>query len=234
MPYARAMSKFLVFALIGLSCVSAAASSSIVLSRYRAVTLGDSVEMVVDRLQVVASDVKLLYDSPSLVQELKWRPSRFVSGSLVTTDPLAEMVLTFHLGRLTRIVATYDRERTTGLTDSDLQELLSSVYGMALLRSTAVEVFPAPLGSTARKPISSWADADTLVVLWREEYPTRVGLTITSPATDRALQEAIGQGARLEAESAPQRERDRQAAAASALKARDAHIRLENKANFKP
>ena len=51
--------------------------------------------------------------------------------------PLAELVLTFHQARLARIVATYDREKTVGLTDADLEELLSEVYGVPLLRSTA-------------------------------------------------------------------------------------------------
>ena len=157
-----------------------------------------------------------------------------MSGSTVAPDPLADMVLTFHLGRLVRIVATYDRERTVGLTDADLEELLSEAYGVALLRSTLREVPSADSSLAPRRTVSLWADADTTVGLWREEYPARVGLTISETAADRALQQAIADGARLAAAEAPQREREKQAAAKAAVKERDAQIRLENKAKFKP
>jgi hypothetical protein len=228
------MSKFLLVAFIGLLCVSVSASSPVVLSRYRAVSLGDSVETVVERLQVASSDVKVLHDRPALVQELTWRTRPFVSGATVAADPLAEMVLTFHVGRLARIVATYDRERTIGLTDADLEELLSEVYGVALLRSRASEMPSAPSSLAPRRTVSMWADADTTVALWREEYPARVGLLISATAADRDLQQAIADAARLAAAEAPQREREKQAAATAAVKDRDAQIRLENKAKFKP
>ena len=229
------MSKFLVLTLIGLVWVPVAGAQPTELARYRDVTLGDSVPVVVERLQAAASDVKVLYEQPSLVQELTWKPHRFVSGTTVTPDPLAEMVLTFHLGHLARIVASYDRERTMGLTDADLHELLSSAYGVAMLRSTPTQPSLGPIGpESPRKTLSSWADAETLVLLWREEYPRRVGLTITSVVADRALQEAIRAGAGIEAEAAPQRALDKQAASATAIKDRDAQIRRENKARFKP
>jgi hypothetical protein len=218
----------------GLLCASVSASSPADLSRYRAVSLGDSVQTVVERLGLTTSDVKVLHDRPVLVQELTWRTRPFVSGITVASDPLAEMVLTFHLGRLARIVATYDRERTSGLTDADLEELLSEAYGVALLRSKVSDVPSAPSSPSPRATVSVWADADTTVALWREEYPGRVGLLITATGADRDLQQAIADGARLAAAEAPQRERDKQAAAKAALKDRDAQIRLDNKANFKP
>ena len=205
------------------------------LAQYRDVTLGDSVQTVAERLQVSASDVKVLYAAPSLVQEITWRPHRFVSGTTVVADPLAEMVLTFHSNRLTRIIVSYDRERTQGLTDADLHELLTTEYGTALLRSTPTTPTVARIGINAqRQTISSWADAETLLLLWREEYPRRVGLTIAATNADRALQEAIVEGARLEVEGAPRRAIDKQVAAAAATEQRDAKIRKDNKAKFKP
>ena len=237
-PYAKGMANFLLLSFIGLLCASVSASSPVVLSRYRAVSLGDSVQTVVERLQITASDVKVLHDRPALVQELTWRTRPFVSGVTVAADPLAEMVLTFHRGHLARIVATYDRERTIGLTDADLEELLSEVYGVALLRSNTGQVAssaPSSLSSlTPRRTVSMWADDDTTVTLWREEYPARVGLLISAVAAVRDLQQAIADGARLAAAEAPQRDREKQAAAAAALKDRDAQIRLENKSKFKP
>ena len=229
------MSKVLTCVLIGAASLQLSAESPELLARYRDVMLGESLETVVQRLQVAATDVKVLHDNPSLVEEVTWKPHRFVSGSTVTADPLAELVLTFHVGRLARIVATYDRERTAGLTDADLNELLSDTYGMALLRSAPVLTSPDVRGVTAaRRTISAWADDSTTVLLWREEYPQRVGLTIASTAADGALQEAIVNGKALTATNAPQRARDKQAADAAAAKERAAQTRSQNKARFKP
>ena len=232
MPYPEAMLKALLLVVMGTTLAPLVSSVPPVLSHYRDVTLGDSVDDVVDRLHLVASDVKVLHQRPSLVQELTWRPHRFVSGTTMTPDALAEMVLTFHIDRLVRIVATYDRERTQGLTDADLHESLSDVYGVPLLRSTPTQRPDRSLPH--RETVDRWEDATTVLLLWREDYPGRVGLTITSINEDRALQEAITHGGRLDAQDAPKRALDEQAAKASANKARDEKIRLENKARFKP
>lgn len=232
--YARSMFEAVACLLISLAQFQAVDASPDALSRYRDLTLGASVASVVEQLQVPDADVKVLHDNPSL-QQLTWKPHRFISGVTVTADPLAEMVMTFHLGRLVRIVAIYDRERIAGLTDSDLQELLSRSYGPSLLPATAspggVDVAGAPAG---RQPISTWANAVANVTLWREDYPRRAGLTIASTVADRAFQEAMVAASTLAEETAPQREREKAAAAAAEVKNRIEQTRLENKANFKP
>lgn len=198
-------------------------------SSYRGVALGDSVAAVVEQLQLVEPVIKVLYDRPSLVQELTFRPQRFVSGVTVTPDPLGDLVLTFMNGRLIRMTATYDRDRTEGLSDADFLELLGATYGLARIPSRA----SGSLRPEPRRTIANWGDDEALVRLWSEDHPRRVGLTITSPG-DGALQAAIADGVIAEREAAPQRELVRQAAAAAALKEREEKIRLANKANFKP
>ena len=49
------------------------------------------------------------------------------------------MVLTFYEGRLARIAVTYDRERTQGLTNADLHEAITSLYGASLLLSVPTD-----------------------------------------------------------------------------------------------
>jgi len=215
-----------------LSLVLPATSAEPVLSQYRGVTLGDSVEVVVDRLQSAAADVKVVHERPSLVQELTWRPHRYVSGASVEPDPMAEMVLTFYMGRLARIAVTYDRERTQGLTDADLAEALGQAYGVSMLISAPTQRTMRP--SLERQPIGRWEDAETLLLLWRERYANRVGLTLTSIADDPALQEAIAAGVRLHAAEGPGRDLARRTAEAAALQARDEKTRRDNKATFKP
>jgi len=221
---------FVVLAMVAVVPAMQAAAPS--LSRYRTVTLGDTVATVTERLQLTGSNVKVLYEHPVLVQEATWRPNHFVSGAVVEPDPLAEIVMTFYADRLARIVATYGRDRTQGLTDADLLELLSDAYGAPMLQSTHRAPLLTP--TAPRHVIATWADDDARVLLWREDYPRLVGLTITATIDDAKLQQANVEAAQAATLSAPERERATQAAAAAAIKEREARIRLENKAKFKP
>jgi hypothetical protein len=222
----------LVTLLVAVFLASGPASAQSTLSRYRDVTLGDTVQVVADRLEVARQDVTILHARPALVEELTWRPNRYVSGPAASADTVAEVVMTFHADRVARMVVVYERERTQGLTDADLVEALTEVYGRASLASTPTQ--PARDPSSERRTFGRWEDADTVVLLWREVYPNRVGLTITSITADRALQQAIADGERLYLSEAPQRDVDRRAAEAAAVAARDEKLRLENKKKFKP
>jgi hypothetical protein len=208
------------------------ASAEPVLSRYRGVTLGDPVQVVVDRLKAPSSDVKVVHERPTLIQRITWRPRRLVSGTIVEPDALSEMVLTFHLGRLASIAVTYEVNRTRGLTNADLHEVFTNTYGTPILIPTATRT---AIGSRAEpENIGRWDDTETLVLLWREPSTNRIKLTVTSIATDRAVQEAIADGLRLEASEAPARDLARRATEDAALRARDEKARSDNKAVFTP
>ena len=225
--YARRIASFVAVAIV---TSAAPLYASTVFSYYRGVTLGDSLATVVTALNAEAATVKVLHERPSLIQELTWRPQRYVSGLGVSADPLAEMVLTFHVGQLVRIAATYDRDRVHGLTDADLRELVGNVYGISLLPSRAHTASPL----TERGIIGNWGDEDTRVVLWTEEYPRRSGLTISAHAGVARMAEAAAVGAGLDAAQEPLRRRALEAAAAAAIVDREALIRAQNKAQFKP
>jgi hypothetical protein len=201
------------------------------LSHYRGITLGDSVEKVADQLKVEKSAIKVVHERPALVQQITWRPSRYISGSTHESDPLSEMVLTFHVGRLARIAVAYDRERTEGLTNEDLLEVFQGLYGPPMLQSVTTVT---PVSSTDPEVFGSWRDAESLVLLSRERYPSRVGLTITAIASDLAMQESIADGQRLDATEAPARDLARRTAEATAMQTRDDKVRRDNKAGFKP
>jgi hypothetical protein len=217
-------------------CATAIAISSTsaqsALSRYRGVTLGDPVQVVVDQLKVTSSDVKVVHERPTLIQRITWRPRRLVSGTVVEPDALSEMVLTFHIGRLAGITAIYDFDRTKGLTNADLHEAFTNTYGRSILIPTPTRTTTASRAET--ETIGRWDDGETLVLLWREPSTNRINLTVASIATDRSLQEAIADGLRLEASEAPARELARRAAEDAAIRARDEKARSDNKATFKP
>jgi hypothetical protein len=186
---------------------------------------------VVERLKVAATDLKALHEGSPIVQQLTWRPQRFTGRTLAEADPIAEMVLTFHASHLALITVIYDRDQTQGLTDEDMLDALSAVYGAPRLLATPTRPSDAP--PPARRPIGRWDDADAVLILWRE-HPNRVGLTITAIASDVALQDALAEGVRRQAIDAPGREMARRSADAAAIQARDAKVRLDNKAKFKP
>jgi hypothetical protein len=204
-----------------------------VLSRYRGVTLGDPVQVVIDQLKLTSSDVKVVHERPTLIQRITWRPRRLVSGTIVEPDALGEMVLTFHLGRLASIAVAYEVDRTRGLTNPDLHEVFTNTYGTSILIPTAT---PTAIAASRAGPevIGRWDDTETLVLLWREPSTDRIKLTVTSIAAERAVQEAIADGLRLDASEAPARDLARRATEDAALRARDEKARGDNKATFTP
>ncbi len=203
-------------------------------SRYRTVTLGDSVPAVLEGLKARLPDVKVVQERPTLVQQLTWRPQRYVSGAAVDLDPIDEMTLTFHLGRLVRIAVIYDRARTEGLTDTDLAEAFTGVYGPPMLPSTSSHTPEPDARPAAAGVIGLWGDGQTLVTLWREGYRQQLRTTVTTLVADAAMRDALASGVALAASEAPGKELDRRTADAAALLTRAERIRRDNKASFKP
>ncbi len=224
---------YLLAMLCAATIASPASGADSAFAHYRGVTLGDSLEAVVGRLKASSADIRAVQERPTPVRELTWRPAyRFGAGARVAPDSMAEMVLMFHHNRLARIVITYDRDRTRGMTDEDLRDALIGTYGAAMLvpRSNAASA-AAPTGPEA---IGRWGDADTTVVLWREPFPDRVKLTITAIGPDLAMQTAIADGVRLEATEGPTRDLARRVVEAAAVQAQEENARRGNKAAFKP
>jgi hypothetical protein len=208
------------------------ASDDPVFSRYRDLTLGDSVPAVIETLKARLVDIKIVQERPTLVQQLTWRRPRYVSGATVVVDPLDELVLTFHLGQLARISAGYDPTRIEGLTGADLTAALSGVYGAPMLPSRSSRtpgVAPGPADT-----LGQWSDGETLVTLGREGNPRQLRLTIATLVADAAMQQALADGAAIAASEAPAKDLARRAADAAALQARAERIRRDNKASFKP
>ena len=205
-------------------------SASPVYSRYRGVSMGDSVSVVVASLHMTASDVAIVHARPAMIQQLTWRPNQHFVSKAGPPEALAEMVLTFHLGRLARVVATYDRDRTEGLTNADLHASFTTIYGTSML-------VPTPSGirsSSEPEIIGQWGDGETLVVLLREGYPRRIKVTVSSVAADRLLQDAFASGVRLDTTEAPTRDMVRRLSDELTQRRRDEQSRLDNKSAFKP
>ena len=221
----------LVLAVVCASLPLPASDADTVFSHYRTLTLGDSVPAVIEALKARLADVKVVQERPSLVQELTWRRQRYVSGVTVMADPLDELVLTFHLGRLARIAVTYDRNRIEGLTDTDLTDAFT---GCMAPRCCPRRPRSGSGAAGAAGVIGLWSDGETLVTLRRDGYPRQLRLTIATLDADAAMRDALADGAELAASEAPGKELARQTADAAALLKRAERIRRDNKASFKP
>jgi hypothetical protein len=102
------------------------------LSRYRDFQLGSSLTSVAALSGAAASEPKTIHQRPALLQELEWRPPYFVRGSTtVQNDPIRRVVFSLYNAQLFRVVVDCDRQRTEGMTDADMVEALSAVYGAA-------------------------------------------------------------------------------------------------------
>jgi hypothetical protein len=208
------------------------------LAVYRGFRLGMSVEAVVGLAQADAADVKLVVERPMLIQELRWRPPTppGVDGVLPESDSVAQVTFSFCNGALYRTVVNYDPSRTEGLTDQDLIDALSAVYGPARM--------PVPAGRVTTSPVSQsfvdselltarWEDSETSVNLYRGSYRSNFGLVMYSKKLSPLVRAAVETGLRLARLDAPQREAAAKKLQDEAEKAMHDKSRGANKAAFR-
>ena len=104
------------------------------LSRYRAYVLDSSLESVLAASGARAADAKTLHERPAKIQELEWR-APYVRSRRELADPVRGAVFSFCDDALYQVVVSYDPDRTDGLTNSDIIESLTAVYGEPVLKS---------------------------------------------------------------------------------------------------
>lgn len=203
------------------------------LSRYRDFTLGSTVASVIQAARLPPGDVKLIHQRPATIQELRWPlVHRFIGGP-AQVDAVRDMVFRFYNDQLFQIVVTYDRQRVEGLTDADLVESLTPIYGLPLIEATKVPV------ETARAlddetTIARWVGAASSVSLRRGTYPAAVRLTFALTEVETLATAASADAARLDEQEAPQRELDRRNRDAETGRVAVEKARVANKVTFKP
>jgi hypothetical protein len=207
------------------------------LSRYRTFELGGTVASVLTATGVPARSVKTLHERPSLLQDIEWRPSRWIVGSAAASnDPVDQMRFSFYDDRLFRIVIDYGHERTVGLTDADVIEAISTMYGRPLAAlPQATGRVTARFDDESGAVVARWADADYAITLHRAvSYGNTWQLIVTNTSVEPLARRAEAEAERLDAAEAPRREVERQVLErerdrAAAEKARDL-----NKPAFRP
>src|SRR5271170_4099624 len=119
---------------VGISLVMILLSAPLVrgqdLSKYRDFSLGMSLPELSNQVDLRPLQTKVIQKHPALIQELTWWPSGSSDHSLLA-DSIWQIFFSFYNGELFRILVTYDRDATHGLTAEDMVEAISTKYGNA-------------------------------------------------------------------------------------------------------
>jgi len=202
------------------------------LGRYRVYVLESSVDSVVAASGSRAADAKTLHERPAKIQELEWRAPYVSSATLV--DPVREIVFAFYNDALYQVVVNYDRERTEGLTNSDIIEALSTTYGTPKLTTSRTRASPPVEAFPDSIVLARWENAESLVTLVRGSYTPEFQLILVSKASSARARSAVREAIRLDALEAPRREAEQRRKEAGDASAAREKTRIMNKAAFRP
>jgi hypothetical protein len=205
-------------------------------SRYRTFDLGASLASVLTLTSVAASDVKTLHERPAVLQDLEWRPSPWNIGTATASpDSVEQMVFSFYNDQLFRIVVDYGHNGTEGMTDTDLIEAISAIYGTPLAKSPRAAVrVPSAVEADSGAAVGRWGDADHSIVLYRSSsYRSAWRLIVTALRIDNLARTAETRATRLDDQEAPQREIARQKKERADSLAAAEKARVSNKKAFK-
>lgn len=202
------------------------------LSRYRAYVLESSLDSVVAASGARAADARTLHERPAMIQELEWR-APYVDSRKTAADPVRKITFTFYNDALYQVVVDYDRDRTEGLTDSDIVEALSTAYGAPIPASTITRTSPPVATFPDSVVVARWESAGSLLTLVRGSYSGEFQLMLVSKPLSARARTAAREAVRVDAIEAPRREaaqRKREADDASAARNKR---RIANKAAFR-
>ena len=196
------------------------------LSEYRGFHLDEGLTSVARQMGVDPEDADVLHVRPALIQELTWRSE--------PGDSVGHVVFGFHESKLFRMVVSYERARTDGLTATDLIEVISEEYGAATLPSAELSLSTVYDDNESVKILALWEDANWSFNLVRSRYQSAFFLVALSKQRSDDARKAIVEARRLDREEAPQREMDRQSEQRELERLEQEKSRLTNKPSFRP
>jgi hypothetical protein len=170
-----------------------------------------------------------------VLQDLEWRPSRWGTGANAT-DPVERISFSFYNDQLFRIVVDYSHDRTEGMTQADMIEALSAVYGAVLPKTTrGAGRVASEVETESGAVFARWGDAEHSVVLYQtSSYRPAFRLIVTDVPRAELARKADADAQRLDVQEAPQREVARQNKERADQQAAAAKARSTNKGVFQP
>lgn len=207
-------------------------SSAVDLSRYRGFQFGSSL-VTVARQAGISPEPRVVHQRPELIQELMWLPGR-LSTSEADGDSVKKVIFTFYNDQLSRIVVSYDRDRTEGLTAEDLVEAVSATYGVTTVPVRGKTSHVMPPSTVQDKFVAIWEDPRNSITLFRSSYLSTFGMVLLSKRLDGLATLASAEAVLQDDREAPQREVERQQKLTPENRLRQETAGRANKATFKP
>jgi len=172
---------------------------------------------------------KLIQKHASVIQELTCWPSGASDYSL-QPDSVRQIFFSFYNGELFRILVTYDRDATHGLTAEDMVQAISTNYGTATRPAGEISFPTNELYRSTQKVIARWEDSQYSINLVRSRFLNSFALVMFSKGLDAQADVAIAKSIKLEGQEDPQKEIDRQKKEADDLEV----ARQKNRKVFRP
>lgn len=196
------------------------------LSRYREFDLHSNLAEIAKQCGTNAEGAATLHERPALIQQLTWR-----AGS---NDSVKEIEFHFLRGELYRMIVHYSRYSTEGLTEQDVIEATSEIYGAALRPEDEITLSTIYGRDQDAKVIARWEDPDWSYDLVQLQYEPNFTLAVASKSLEGPARLAIDEAIRLDKQEAPQREIDQKKSDDRAKATELEKARLVNKPQFRP
>lgn len=200
------------------------------LAAYRGFQFGMDLSSAAKQAGADPGGARAIHQRPMLIQELDWRP-RGSSASL-DTAAIRHGLLSFYQSQLFRIVISYDRDHTEGMTAEDLVAAVSAVYGSAT-RPKAEIAYQSDHAEVA-PVIARWEDAEHACDLVRSGYGGSFALVLYSKKVSALAAAAVLEAMRLDVVEAPRREAAAKRQQLEAERAELEKARVLNVPKFKP
>jgi hypothetical protein len=218
---------------VGISLVMILLSAPLVrgqdLSKYRDFSLGMSLPELSSQVDLRPLQIKPIQKHPAIIQELTLWPDNSSYYSL-QPDSVGQIFFSFYNGELFRILVTYDRDATHGLTAEDMVEAISTKYGNATRPADEISFPTNELYRSTEKVIARWEDSQYSINLVRSRFLNSFALVMFSKRLDARADAAIAKSIKLEGQEDPQKEIDRQKKETDDLEA----ARQRNRKIFRP
>jgi hypothetical protein len=164
-----------------------------------------------------------------LFQELTWRPANGI-GVLSRSESVDELVFSFYKGELYKMVVSYDRAATEGLTADGMVKSISAKYGPPTSVALEIDSSANEQYEPRQKPVASWENSQYSFNLVRSSFSSAFQLVIYSKRVAAEADAALAQVVKVDELEAPQRAVERQKKEADAIEL----TRQKNQKSFRP
>jgi hypothetical protein len=199
------------------------------LSKYRNFSLGTNLPTVLKHTNQRLVDVKATHDGSLLFQELTWRPANGM-GVVSRSESVDELVFSFYKGELYKMVVTYERASTEGLTADDMVKSISAKYGPPTSIALEIDSAGKEQYELRQKPVASWEDSQYSLNLVRSSFSNAFQLVIYTKRVNADADAALAQVVKADELEAPQKAIERQNKEADATEL----ARQKNQKSFRP